>query len=262
MKNKYIQSLLHEVQQLESKVAALKDNKTVSFSFFKEAFKQTQEIMRLLHTLEFVQIEDMKSQMEKLVQFLSEASEQTESSDKEHEENNGQTNIQKVEAESNQTEQEETPLSEFPSSSKGVSDLKIEEDYSQFNTRENKLDDSTKKHKVQGSVSDEQKKVSVNESLTDDSQINPLHVSSKSLNDMQATSHTISDTKRSISLNDRFLFQRELFDNDRHAMNNMMIKMQSFTTFEDCKSYLKNNTDWDFKDETVGKFLDLLKEDF
>ena len=49
MKNKYIELLHNEILRLESKVANLKDNQNVSFSFFRESFKQTQEIMRLLH---------------------------------------------------------------------------------------------------------------------------------------------------------------------------------------------------------------------
>ena len=84
----------------------------------------------------------------------------------------------------------------------------------------------------------------------------------KSLNDVQQTNHTLLDTKRSISLNDRFLFQRELFDNDRLAMNNMMLKLQSFNTYQECENYLSNNTDWDFNDDIVAKFLEMLKEGF
>ena len=73
MKHKYIESLLSEIQQLELKVINLKENQKVPFSFFKESFKQTQKIAHLLHELEFVQIEDMKGQMEKLVHFLSDS---------------------------------------------------------------------------------------------------------------------------------------------------------------------------------------------
>ena len=73
MKNKYIQQLHIEIQEFESKVSNLKENQNVSFSFFRESFMHTQEIGRLLHELEFAQIEDMKNQMGKLVQFLSES---------------------------------------------------------------------------------------------------------------------------------------------------------------------------------------------
>ena len=303
MKNKYIQSLLSEIQLLESKVAGLKNNQTVSFSFFKEAFKQTQEIMQLLHNLEFLQIEDMKSQMEKLVQFLSQASEQTESSDEGKDDIYGNNNPAKSDIESGQDKQDAISPEEVHSSSKNISALEIKEDYPQLdkresnaeeNLRENSMFQDRKPQKEAPSQSTkiprveikedfplqekgaseiktyesslapktDQKHDFIKEGATNDSKMPPLIPTTKSLNDVQPTNHTILDTKRSISLNDRFLFQRELFDNDRYAMNNMMIKMQAFTTFTECKDYLENNTDWDFKDETVEKFLDLLKEGF
>ncbi len=259
MKNKYIQSLLHEIQLLESKVAGLKDNQTVSFSFFKEAFRHTQEIMRLLHTLEFVQIEDMKSQMEKLVQFLSEASEaseQTESS--ELPENENKKSEEEHQSPASDNEQQGVSVKAAPSSSQNLSKAAIKEDFPLFDKKENEK-------KPAPPISESKPKQEtdfVKESATENSLIHPLHSSSKSLHDMQPTSHTIMDSKRSISLNDRFLFQRELFNNDRHAMNSMLIKMEAFATNKKKKSYLENNTHWDFKDETVQKFLGLLKEGF
>ena len=70
MKHRYIESLLSEIKELESVVESLKQNNKVPFSFFKESFKRTQEISRLLHQLEFVQIEEMRGEMEKLVIYL------------------------------------------------------------------------------------------------------------------------------------------------------------------------------------------------
>ena len=79
---------------------------------------------------------------------------------------------------------------------------------------------------------------------------------------MQPVNQTIQDVQRSISLNDRFLFQRELFYNNRDAMNTMLTKLQSFSSFDLAESYLKRNTTWDFRDETVDKFLQMLKDSF
>ena len=84
----------------------------------------------------------------------------------------------------------------------------------------------------------------------------------KSLNDVQPVNQTIQDAMRSISLNDRFLFQRELFDNNREAMTTMLSKLQSFSSFDLAESYLERNTTWDFRDDTVDKFLQMLKETF
>ena len=89
-----------------------------------------------------------------------------------------------------------------------------------------------------------------------------LGVKNKSLNDVQPVNQTIQDAKRTISLNDRFLFQRELFNNNREIMNAMMVNLQPFTSSDAIETYLKENTNWDFRDETVDKFMQMLKDSF
>ena len=260
MKYKYIQLLLTEIQSLESKVANLTENQNVSFSFFKESFKQTQEISRLLHELEFAQIEDMKSQMGKLVQFLSESETSKPKTSEE---------LEKLEEKPIDEEVKDIDVSETQKgvfikpvslSSKDIPQEAIKEDFPQF---ENDKSDN-KNDPLQNSYSETKEKLEakgfVKEDLPQASNVDSTNSNNKSLNDIQPTNHTILDTKRSISLNDRFLFQRELFDNDRHAMNNMMLKLQAYSSYEDCERYLKENTDWNFKDENVEKFLEMLKK--
>ncbi len=278
MKNKNIQLLLSEIQKLESKVANLKENQNVSFSFFKESFKQTQEISRLLHELEFTQIEDMKSQMGKLVQFLYE-SETSTVSEKEAEKDEEDIKevldngiITKEEKEDVVQEVIEEVLDKskiqggvfptpFKSSSKERFNKEIKEDFPQF---EDEKKDEEKDGMSEGIVFESNNESQLRGFIKEDSpiasDINPLNSKIKSLNDFQTANHSILDIKRSISLNDRFLFQRELFDNDRHAMNNMMLKLQAFNTYEDSERYLKENTNWNFEDENVEKFLEMLKK--
>ena len=45
-------------------------------------------------------------------------------------------------------------------------------------------------------------------------------------------------------------------------MNAMLTKLQSFSSLDLAESYLERNTDWDFNDETVDKFLQMLKDSF
>ena len=68
--------------------------------------------------------------------------------------------------------------------------------------------------------------------------------------------------RRGLSLNDRFYFQRELFDNDREAMNGMMARLNAFDNYVDVERYLREETSWDFDDEKVKNFLALLKKGF
>lgn len=256
MKNKYIELLHNEIRKLESKVANLKDNQNVSFSFFRESFKQTQEIMRLLHELEFVQVEDMKSQMEKLVHFLSETETSAPKTSEELEKMEEKTDESKrdlVKSSTLDSKEAQLPLSPA-SSSKNIPKEEIKEDFPQFENKNKETKD------IADSNESLQRKGFVKEDAPVDSSTDPLSATSKSLNDILPTNHTILDTKQSISLNDRFLFQRELFDNDRVAMNSMMTRMQEFKTYEERELYLKENTDWNFKDEAVEKFLEMLKK--
>lgn len=251
MKHTYIESLLSEIKQLESKVSNLKKDHNVSFSFFKESFKRTQEITRLLHDLEFVQIEEMKEQMGKLVQFLSE-SENT----KEEPKTKSLVAVAEVdEIRVSSVKEEQEPIK---------TDTTIYES------------DTIEIVQDRVSSSDESKVKSVPSEIQESSQhipppvLNPqrgtiveqLGANNKSLNDVQPINHTIQDVKSSISLNDRFLFQRELFHNNRVAMNDMLNKLQSFSSYEVIEGYLKANTHWDFKDETVNKFMEMLKDSF
>ena len=256
MKNKYIELLHNEILRLESKVANLKDNQNVSFSFFRESFKQTQEIMRLLHELEFVQVEDMKSQMEKLVHFLSETETSAPKTSEELEKMEEKTDESKrdlVKSSTLDSKEAQLPLSPA-SSSKDIPKEEIKEDFPQFENKNKETKD------IADSNESLQRKGFVKENAPVDSSTDPLSATSKSLNDILSSNHTILDTKQSISLNDRFLFQRELFDNDRVAMNSLMTIMQEFKTYEERELYLKENTDWNFKDEAVEKFLEMLKK--
>lgn len=258
MKHKYIESLLSEIQQLESKVINLKENQKVPFSFFKESFKQTQKIAHLLHELEFVQIEDMKEQMEKLVHILSDSEntkdeaktslvvETAKKPNKKVDFNKTEQDAPKVDVGTNKADPIEK-LEEQTSASNEVEEMAT--------LKSSREDTGSPRHQLAkdaGTLVNNQKEVIVDHFST----------KSKSLNDIQPINHTILDAKRSISLNDRFLFQRELFDNNREAMNDMLVKLQTFTTYETTKSYLKMNTDWDFTDETVDKFMQMLKDSF
>lgn len=84
----------------------------------------------------------------------------------------------------------------------------------------------------------------------------------RSVNDVIQTPPPKLDVKRGLSLNDRFYFQRELFDNDREAMNSVMTSLNAFDNYEEMERYLREKTSWDFKDERVKSFLELLKKGF
>lgn len=240
-REKYIDSLLKEIKLLESKVLQVGNENRLSFSFFKESFEITQKIKKILHELEFIQIENMKSQMEKLMTFLSEANSE-----------NGQNEKIAVEPKEDNvveptTQVEEETLKHVPSEVEVKKDpfsfLKTNKDNSH---KEEPLD---KNHIPFISINNKERNLSPVVTLPN-----------KSLNDIQQTNITISDSKKNISLNDRFLFQRELFNNNRQEMSEMMLKLQSLNSYEEIEIYVINNTSWNLKDENVIKFLDIYRE--
>ena len=252
-KSEYIDRLLQTLQNLEARVSSVRQEESVPFSFFRDAFQKGQDILKQLHELEMLQIEDMKRQMEKLVLFLSEAE--------------------------NRKPEQELPPVEFEEIS-----LELPENDDVPDIQEQEFSEETEK------IVEEEKIIRRNvyaEGLTLPTYVNPRNAEVKaisqtpavadpvlpvlsmeekpvirSVNDIIQTPPSKLDVKRSLSLNDRFYYQRELFDNDREAMNSMMIRLNAFDNYEDTERYLSEHTSWDFKDEKVKNFLELLKKGF
>ena len=283
MKHRYIDSLLSEIQLLELKVANLKKSQHVPFSFFKESFKRTQEITRLLHELEFVQIEDMKGQMERLVQFLSEAkdakveaaamptpvvADSVEPPSQTEEMATHNADISSYEEKSVVDELEEVEQEvedEKPEEAEVLPPNDIQEENTPLTTQASSQTSTQAPTRETATAPTQQSTPSPVRSIMNQHKetiVEHLGVKNKSLNDVQPVNQTIQDAKRTISLNDRFLFQRELFDNNRETMNAMMVNLQPFTSFDAIETYLKDNTNWDFRDETVDKFMQMLKDSF
>lgn len=223
-KNEYIDRLLQSLQSLEARVSAIKQEEFVPFSFFRDAFQKGQEVMRLLHELEMFQIEDMKHQMEKLVLFLSESQ--------------------------SRKPAEEVKAVEYEE--KGA-DLPAVEAVKSVDTLKNTYAEGVALPTYTNPRNTEPKKEEASEEFSG---------VIRSVNDVIQAPPPKLDVKRGLSLNDRFYFQRELFDNDREAMNAMMIRLNAFDNYGDTERYLREKTPWDFKDERVKSFLELLKKGF
>ena len=275
MKHRYIESLLSEIKELESVVESLKQNNKVPFSFFKESFKRTQEISRLLHQLEFVQIEEMRGEMEKLVIYLSEAEtarREAEAKAKLVAEEASKKQIISKEEEMQLLSETNTEIDKpkereeadevLVAKKEQDSLLEIDDEDERKDKDEEELLPPPLIQKTVDTAKEQKEPVSLLETTRSETILAKIAPKNKSLNDVQPVNQTIQDAMRSISLNDRFLFQRELFDNNREAMTTMLSKLQSFSSLDLAKSYLERNTTWDFRDDTVDKFLQMLKESF
>lgn len=75
------------------------------------------------------------------------------------------------------------------------------------------------------------------------------------------TNGPISSLRASIGLNDRFLFIREIFDNNAEKYNAIIDHLDKLETIQQAVEYLKSNLVLE-KNDTSMKFVDLLKRRF
>jgi len=70
------------------------------------------------------------------------------------------------------------------------------------------------------------------------------------------------DLKKIITLNDRFLFCRELFANDENLMNQTINELNKEDSFEASIDYLYKRFKWNWDDKYVDDFVTVLKNRF
>ena len=72
-------------------------------------------------------------------------------------------------------------------------------------------------------------------------------------------SKKIIDLKSSITLGDRFRFQRELFGGNGEKMNKAISDFNSFETMIEAQEYIAKNFDWQLDNDAVSDFIQLLQ---
>ena len=90
--------------------------------------------------------------------------------------------------------------------------------------------------------------------------INETLAPKKSGGDLSSKLQTapLSSIMSGIGLNDRFLYARELFDGDNDLYNNVVKYLDTANSLEEALVFIKNNFDWDEKNETAQKFVGLV----
>lgn len=236
-KTVYFERLISEIKSLQENVQVVSSTGTLPFSFFKESIEKTQEISRLLHELEFMQVDDLKDRMERLIVVLSE---------KELEVLQAKEKIKELE-ETKDNQQIEVKNSQDP---KVVS-------ISPGNIYADGL--ALPEYRNPSKIDEYQNKEQEFNILEESKSNNK---SSLSINDVIKTAPALVDLKRGISLNDRFIFQRELFGNDHNRMNSTIEKLNSLKSYEDAEDYIKENVSADLDNPTVADFLSIIKKGF
>ena len=72
----------------------------------------------------------------------------------------------------------------------------------------------------------------------------------------------LSDIQTAIGINDRFLFIRELFENNTEAYNSSIKFINETNNISVIEDHFKSNTNWDFENPTVIQFMELTKRKF
>ena len=259
-KNIYIDELLSEIISLRDSVVEIKNSDSMPFSFFRESFERTQQISHLLHKLEFMQVDDMKNQMEKLVFFLSESEKKGKSQQRELEKAKENERVLAKDLEK-EKQKERDPLKDLERE-KQTAKEPVQEPQLESNTIN--LEKKYPEEKIDSThiEAQPQPRNIYAEGFVLPEYRNPLPlevVPPKS--DVSAPVHII-DIKRGVSLNDRFLFQRELFNNNRSKMNSTIEQLSNLGSYEEADKYIRDNFSWDFEDQVVNDFLLVVKKGF
>lgn len=257
-RKEYIDQIISDLNLLSERAVSVRNNDSLPFSFFKESFDQIQKISKLLHRLEFMQIDDMRGQMERLVFFLSETENRVAHETAPMDEPLDTASTADVPPIADQ------PLKHVATDREEVVPAEQEE----VASAQQKEGDSVSNQYTRDIVLPEYKNPNPIDPnpIERSPRIPPRHVpiekKKASLNDSIPVHPSAVDLKQGISLNDRFLYQRELFRNDRQEMNRAMQALSMFKSYEEAEEYLKESQSWDFDNPTVNDFLQVIKGGF
>ena len=230
----FLDKILNELKSLEYVINTSKEKDVLPFSFINDAFLKTQYIARLLKDLEALQIGEMRSEIEKLTRYTIKL---------ENERNEGVAVIEDLRE---QLKKKEREVEEVVGKS-NEEDVKEEFvlDDIVINTESRSDDDFAKGFEFP---------VYTNCSASDVQKREHIQTEKKEV--------LMDEMKRSLSINDRFLFQRELFKNSRAEMDELFNKVYSFETYDEAEDYLRGNMQWDFDSEVVKDFMRVISNSF
>ena len=86
-------------------------------------------------------------------------------------------------------------------------------------------------------------------------------ISRKDAGDMKFAK-PVKDVKKAMGINDRFFYQRELFNSNSDLFNQTLDQINSMNSFDDAKNFLLSNFKWDETSDTTDAFLKIVKRRF
>ena len=73
---------------------------------------------------------------------------------------------------------------------------------------------------------------------------------------------TVGDIRKSMTLNDKFLFRRELFGGNDAELNDTLELLASMHSFDEAEEYIYDDLQWNREDPTVSDFMSIIKTIF
>ncbi len=72
----------------------------------------------------------------------------------------------------------------------------------------------------------------------------------------------VKDVRKAMGINDRFFYQRELFNGNADLFNQTLDQINSMNSFDDAKNFLNSNFNWDKESDTTETFFKIVKRRF
>lgn len=92
--------------------------------------------------------------------------------------------------------------------------------------------------------------------------LNDTIVSQHPTDDLTKTGTPVNDIRKAMGINDRFYFQRELFDNNNTLFNNTLDQINAMSSYNQAYIFLKGNFNWDESLKETEEFLRAVRRRF
>lgn len=220
-----IDYLLSDIKELEKLIVGMRDAEVYPVSFFSQTFDLTHKILNDLHELESDQIETLRKQMEEHQALIHSIPRST-----------------------------AKPLPIIPEIAKQEDteeQVKIENIHITKNIQEESPQEEIRKEEA---INEPPAVKSIQPSGITEKHMVSLHEALEKQN--------LSDLRKAFSLNDRFYFRKELFNNDEAKMNKVISDLNEIHSYEESITYLNEKFNWDMEDTTVNEFTKLLEKRF
>lgn len=96
----------------------------------------------------------------------------------------------------------------------------------------------------------------------DQKSLNDTIVKTSANDDIAQYGAPVSDIKKALGINDRFYFQRELFENNNTLFNNVLDQINTLTSYNEAYLFLKSNFNWDETAKETEEFLRIVRRRF